>query len=443
MTKNAARIDNIIKRDKKVFLALPRVPYPFVVDHGDGDFAYDVDGKKFIDFTSFIGVYNMGVNSSAKVRNAIKVQVDKLMHNALLEFYSELPVDFAELLVSMFPKGESWRVFLSNSGAEAVEAAMKFSNLFTKRYYNMAFYNAFHGRTKGALSLTNSKVVQREYFGPFAQGTIHVPYPYCYRCPFKLEYPGCGFACVDYIKKYPLSKEVNPKEVAAFFAEPVQGEGGYVVPPMDYFKELKALLDDHGILFVADEVQAGYMRTGKFLSLDNFGVKADIYTMAKAIGAGMPLGATIVNGKFGDIPAGSHASTFGGNLAVVAGAYAQLQDVHKNWREIEASIVAKGKMALRRLKDMQERYEIIGDARGLGLMLAIELVKNKSTKEPATKERTEIIKDAFENGLLLLAAGQSTIRLAPPVTIDEGVLSKGLDILEASVKKANANMLGN
>jgi 4-aminobutyrate aminotransferase len=442
MTKNSAKMDEIIRRDKRIFLTLPRVPYPFVVDHGDGEFAYDVSGRRFIDFSSFIGVYNMGVNSTAKVRAAIKGQVDKLMHNALLEFYSELPVDFAELLVSMFPKGESWKVFLSNSGTEAIEAAIKFSNLFTKRYYTMAFYNAFHGRTKGALALTNSKMVQREHFGPFAQGTIHVPYPYCYRCPFSLEYPGCGLACVDYIKKYPLSKEVSPSEVAAFFAEPVQGEGGYVVPPADYFKELKSLLDESGILLVADEVQAGYMRTGKFLSLDNFGVKADIYTMAKAIGAGLPLGVTIVNGKLGDIPPGSHSSTFGGNLAVIAGAYEQLKEVSAKRKALESSIRAKGAIALKRLKEMQERYEIVGDARGLGLMLAIELVKDKKTKEPAAQERTWIVKDAFENGLLLLEAGQSTIRLAPPVTISEKSLVTGLDILEESVRKANLGMLG-
>jgi 4-aminobutyrate aminotransferase len=442
MAAIAKKMEDIMKRDRRVFLSLPRVPYPFVVDHGEGEFAYDVQGKKFIDFSSFIGVYNMGVNSNAKVRNAIKKQVDKLMHNALLEFYSELPLDFAELLVKMFPQDESWRVFLSNSGTEAIEAAIKFSNIFTKRYYNMAFYNAFHGRTKGALGLTNSKIVQREYFGPFSQSTIHVPFPYCYRCPFSLEYPGCGMACVDYIKKYPLSKEVSPKEVAAFFAEPVQGEGGYIVPPVDYFKELKKLLDESGILLVADEVQAGYMRTGKFLSLDNFGVKADMYTMAKAVGAGLPLGVTIVNAKLGDIPVGSHSNTFGGNLAVIAGAYEQLKEVRAKKKALESQIKAKGAMALKRLKKMQDEYEIVGDARGIGLMLAIELVKDKKTKEPAAVERREIVNAAFDQGLLLLEAGQSTIRIAPPVTISEKSLHAGLDILDDVVRKANSRMLG-
>ena len=440
MTKITKRMNDIMVRDKKIFLTLPRVPYPLVLDRGEGDFAYDIEGKKYIDFSSFIGVYNMGINSNAKVRAAIKKQVDKLMHNALLEFYSELPVEFAETLVRMFPPQESWKVFLSNSGTEAVEAAIKFSRLFTKRQYNMAFYNAFHGRTIGSLALTNSKIVQKEYFGPF-QGAIHVPFPYCYRCPFSLEYPGCGMACVDYIKKYPLSKEVNPKEVAAFFAEPVQGEGGYVVPPMDYYKELKKILQEHDILFVADEVQAGYMRTGKFLSLDHFGVTADIYTMAKAIGAGLPLGVTIVNKKLGDIPAGSHSNTFGGNLAVIAGAYEQLKQVRSIQKKLEHDIKAKGVIALKRLKSMQESYEIVGDARGLGLMLAIELVKDKKTKEPAVDERREIVNGCFDSGLLLLEAGQSTIRIAPPVTISETNLSKGLDILEDVVRKANSKMV--
>jgi 4-aminobutyrate aminotransferase len=439
MIKIGKKANDVIRRDKKVFLSTTRVPYPLVVERGEGDFVYDIEGNRYIDFTSFIAVYNLGINARAQEREAIKRQVDKLMHPAFLDFYSELPVTFGERLLTMFPKGFG-KLFLSNSGTEANEAAIKFSNIFTKRPYTMAFYNAFHGRTKGSLSLTNSRVVQRQGFGPF-NTTIHVPFPYCYRCPLKMKYPDCGIACIDFIKDYPLKREVAPEEVAAFFIEPIQGEGGYVVPPPDYYKELKKLLDEHGILLVADEVQSGYMRTGKFLALDNFGVTADIYTMAKAIGGGVPLGVTVTSNALGDIPPGSHANTFGGNLLAMAAGMESLKYVIKHKRDLEHDIKQKGKYSLKRLKSMENRYEIVGDARGMGLMLAIELVRSKRTKVPAVKEREEIVKECFYNGLTLLEAGDSTIRIAPPVTIDQRNLENGLDILENAVRKINIKMM--
>ncbi len=433
MIKITDKTKKIIERDKKVFLTTTRSPYPFIADHGDGDFAYDVEGNKFLDFTSFISVYNFGVDSLPESRAEAKAQIDKLMHAAFLDFHAELPVEFAELLIKQFPKGFG-KVFLSNSGTEAIEAALKIANVITHKPYVIAYYNAFHGRTKGSLTLTNTKLVQREYFGPF-QNAVHVPYPYCYRCPFKQTYPECGFTCIDYIKEFPLKKEISPKETAAFFVEPVQGEGGYIVPPKDYFKELKKMLDDKGILLISDEVQAGYMRTGEFLALDNFKVTADIYSMAKAIGAGLPLGATIVSKKLGDIPAGSHANTFGGNLVSVAAGYAQLKYVNSNKEKLRQSIKMKSAYALERLGQMKERFECIGDIRGLGLMLAIEFVKNKRSKEPDKKIRDMIIMKCFNKGLLLLGAGESTIRLIPNLNISKDNLEKGLNIIEESIEE--------
>ncbi|MEM3827139.1 MAG: aminotransferase class III-fold pyridoxal phosphate-dependent enzyme [Candidatus Micrarchaeaceae archaeon] len=427
---------SIIERDRKVFLTTTREAYPFIAERGEGDYSYDIEGNRFIDFASFISVYNLGINSNASIRNAIKAQVDKLMHDAFTDYYSELPVKFGEELIKMFPAGFG-KLFLSNSGTEANEAALKFAQLFTKRNYNIAFYGAFHGRTKGSLALTASKTVQREHFGPFTN-TIHVPFAYCYRCPFNQTYPGCGFACVDYIKKYPLSKEVSPREVSAFFIEPIQGEGGYIVPPLDYFKEIKKITEDNGMLLVADEVQSGYMRTGKFLALDNFGVKADIYTMAKALGAGLPIGATVVSKELGDIPSGSHANTFGGNLVSVAAALASLRFVSRNKRKLEAEVRRKGRLMLKRLKEMENKYEIVGDARGIGLMLAIEIVRDKKSKNPGVKEREKILTNAFYNGLLLLPAGESSIRIIPPLTISDSNIEKGLDILENAVKLADS-----
>ncbi|EET89599.1 MAG: aminotransferase class III-fold pyridoxal phosphate-dependent enzyme [Candidatus Micrarchaeales archaeon] len=432
MIKISKRTQNVIANDKKLFLTTTKEDFPFVADHGDGDFVYDLDGNKFIDFSSFISVYNLGVNANARIREAAKAQIDKLIHPAFTDYYAELPTIFARKLISMLPRGYG-KLFLSNSGTEANEAALKFSNVMTGKQYTMAFYNAFHGRTKGALGLTASKSIQRSHFGPFPN-SIHVPFPYCYRCPFNEKYPGCGFACIDYIKKYPLSKEVDPKEIAAFFIEPIQGEGGYVVPPLDYFKELKKVLDEYGILMVADEVQSGYMRTGKFLALENFGVTADMYTMAKSIAGGFPMGVTAVSKELGDIPAGAHANTFGGNLVSVAAANASIDYVIKNKAVLHKLVVEKGKAIMKRLREMQEKYEIIGDVRGIGLMIGIEIVKDRKTKEPGIKERSRILEESFNNGLIMLPAGASSIRIIPPLTVSKGAMEKGLNILEASFK---------
>lgn len=433
--KITSKITDVIKRDRKVMLTTTREPYPLVVERADSSYIYDIAGNRFIDFTSFIDVYNFGDDEAQIVRDAIKRQIDRVMHAAFTDFYAERPVRFAENLLTMFPSGFG-RVFFSNSGSEANEAAIKFARLFTKRQYSIAFYNAFHGRTMGSLSLTSSKRVQREHFGPF-NSAVHAPYAYCYRCPFGKEYPSCGVECVDYVKKYTLKKDVSPDEVAAIFIEPVQGEGGFIVPPPDFVKGIREIASDNNILLVDDEVQAGYMRTGKFLALSHFGVDADIYTMAKAIGGGLPMGVTVTRSSLGNIPEGAHSNTFGGNMAVVAGAEALLQHVKKNRAKFEHDARSKGKIVMKRLNEMKERYEIVGDVRGLGLMIGIELVKDKKTKEPATKEQKEILKRCFYNGLVLLPTGESGIRIVPTLTISSSVLERGLAILEDAIKSVN------
>ncbi|MGC8710217.1 MAG: acetyl ornithine aminotransferase family protein [Candidatus Micrarchaeia archaeon] len=435
-TKITSKIKSIIERDKKVIMTSTRESYPFVSDHGDGDYIYDIAGNRFIDFSSFISVYNLGVNANRMVRDAVKKQADKLMHSAFTDYYSELPVAFAENLVSMFPKGFG-KVFFSNSGTEANEAAIKFSRIFTKRQYTISFYNSFHGRTLGSLSLTASKSIQRQGFGPFPS-TIHVPFAYCYRCPFKQEYPSCGLACLDYIKEYPLAKEVSPGEVAAIFIEPVQGEGGYIVPPKDFIRGVRKLATENGILLVDDEVQAGYMRTGKFLALDNFSVNADIYTMAKSLGGGLPIGATITRNSLGTVPPGSHANTFGGNLISVAAAQASLKYVKENLRIIEQGVKKKGVYIMKRLNEMKSQYEVIGDVRGIGLMIGVEIVKDKKSKAYGIEEREAIINECFKKGLLLLPAGKSTIRLIPPLTMSDRNIERGMDLFEHSVKKISS-----
>lgn len=431
----SSRIKRVIARDKRTMLTTTKGDHPLVSHRGDGDYIYDIDGNRFIDFATFIGVYNFGVNSSKSVRNAAKAQIDRLMHAAFTDFYAEEPVEFSERLVKLMPKGFG-RVFLSNSGTEANEAALKISKIFTKRQYTMAFYNSFHGRTMGSLSLTSSKLVQREHFGPF-NSVIHVPYAYCYRCPFGKEYPSCGLECADYIRKYPLSREVSPKEIAAFFMEPVQGEGGYIVPPAAFVKEIRKITEDNGMIMVADEVQSGYFRTGKFLALDNFKVTADIYSLAKAAGGGFPMGVTVTKRSLGDLPEGAHSNTFGGNLVAVAAGNQLLKEISHNRSRIEDDSKRKSRIMMKRLNKMKDNYEIIGDVRGLGMMIGVEFVKDRKTKEPATKERDAILAETFNRGLVLLPAGDSTIRIIPPITISNENLEKGLGMLEDSIEEVN------
>ena len=435
-----SKLKGIIARDKKVMLKTTREHYPFVVDHGNGDYVYDVSGNKFIDFSSFISVYNLGVNANKEVREAIKKQTDKLIHPAFTDFYSEKPVAFAEKLIKMFPKGFG-RVFFSNSGTEANEDAIKLSRIFTKRQYIISFYNSFHGRTLGSLALTSSKTIQKRNLGPFPN-VLHSIYPYPYRCPFNSSTPEeCSSAAIDYLERYVLGKEVPPEEVAAIFFEPIQGEGGYIVPPKSFFKELKKVADEHGILLVADEVQTGYMRTGKFLALDHFGISADIYTMAKSLGGGMPIGATISKLSLGNVEKGEHANTFGGNLLAIAAAEASLDYVTKQKKALETAVQKKGHLIISRLLEMKEKYEIIGDVRGIGMMIAIELVKSKKEKMPAVEERSRILETSFYEGLILLPAGMSSIRIIPPLTVSETTLTKGLDILEESIRKESSRKI--
>jgi 4-aminobutyrate aminotransferase len=434
-----ARIRGVMKRDSDVMLATTREHYDFVATRGEGDYAYDISGNRFIDFTSFISVYNFGVNANKAVRDAIKSQVDTLMHPAFTDYYSELPVTFAEKLISMFPKGFG-RVFYSNSGTEAVEASIKFAKVFTKKQYVIAFYNAFHGRTQGSLGLTASNNLHRKHFGPF-NSVIHSLYPYPYRFPYG-DAEECGKFCISHLKDTILRKEVSPEEVAAIIVEPIEGEGGYVVPPKSFMQELREVASDNGILLIADEVQTGYMRTGKFLALDHFGVEADIYNMAKALGGGLPFGATVTRKSLGNSYGGAHANTFGGNLLAVAAANASLDYVKKNMRSIEDQVKKKGATVRKRLEEMKESYEIVGDVRGIGLMMAMELVKDKRTKEYGEKAREAVLLGCFNRGLLMLPASRSTVRVIPPITISEANLERGLDILEDSVKEANRKLRG-
>jgi 4-aminobutyrate aminotransferase len=313
---------------------------------------------------------------------------------------------------------------------------MKLSRNFTKRPIFLAHSGSFHGRTMGALSLTASKPIQRRGAFPLIPETVHFPFPYCYRCPWKQTFPECDYYCVDYLKEQYLEKFVPVDEVAAYFFEPIQGEGGYVVPPPEYFKRMEFLRKE-GVLFVSDEIQTGVGRTGKFLGVQHFGVTPDLVTIAKGIASGLPLSAMIARSEVMESwKPGQHASTFGANPVAVEAALATLEAM-KTERMME-NAKKMGAVALKRLGEMKEKYEIVGDVRGLGLFVGAEIVKDKRSKLRGEKEAHEIIEYCFQHGLLLITAGRNTLRVIPPLNISEGELNEGLDIMEEAIAASNA-----
>jgi 4-aminobutyrate aminotransferase len=400
--------------------------YPLVLESAKGVNLWDVDGNRYLDFTAGYAVMNVGWNHPVVVQ-AVENQVKRLSHGAFLAFCADVPVTFAERLVELLPRGLS-RVCLANSGAESVEAAMKLARYHTGRKYFISFSNGFHGRTYGALSLTATKSIHRARFGPFLP-VIHVPYPNPYRAP-SFDSTSASVTAIEEI----FTKEVPAEEVAAIFVEPVQGEGGYIIPPAPFLRELRALCDDHGILLVADEVQTGCYRTGTFLASQQFGVTPDIVCLSKALGGGLPLGAMVASENVTTWLPGSHANTFAGNNVACAAGLAVLDVIgSKGFRDRVASA---GRHLLRRLSKLYEDHQLVGDVRGLGLMAAIELVRSRATKQPATDERRAIIDDAFQNGLAVLPAGESAIRFCPPLTIENDDIDTGVEILRRSLETA-------
>src|SRR3989337_1830811 len=318
MRKITQRSRDIVERDSKVIPSMTR-PYELVVDHAEGSTIYDVDGNRYIDFAASVAVMNIGYNCR-KVKDAVCAQMEKMVHCGFSDFHAEMPVKLSEKLCEM--TGYE-KVFLSNSGAEAVEAAMKLAFWYTKRSNMVAFYRAFHGRTLGALSLTSSKIKHKEHFPSLR--VVHSDYAYCYRCPLHLEYPDCGISCAKEIEKIIFKRELSPKDTAAVVVEPIQGEGGFIVPPKEFHTEIRRICDENDVLLIADEIQSGGFRTGKFMAMENFDVRADIVCMSKSIGGGIPLGATLSTEMIMSWPSGAHANTFGGNLLAAAGGLATLE----------------------------------------------------------------------------------------------------------------------
>jgi 4-aminobutyrate aminotransferase len=432
VTPPGPKAKKIVERDSAVISPSFGRAYPLVIERGEGNIVVDVDGNEFIDMNAGLAVCSVG-HSHPKVVKAIKDQVDKFIHYSYTDFFYDDYVDLGEKLHDLVPGDHKKKFFYGNSGAESIEAAMKVARWHTGRQGYLAYIGSFHGRTMGAVSLTASKPYQRARFAPLVPGVEHIFYPYCYRCPFNLECPSCGYACVDYIDEYLFHRYVPPEEVAMLIAEPIQGEGGYIVPPDGYFKRLKKLLDEYGILFASDEVQAGVGRTGKWFGIEHFGVVPDIVCMAKGIAAGMPLGVMASRADIQDWKPGSHASTFGGNPVSCAAALAVI-DIIKSENLLE-NAQKQGKLIKDRLNEMKEEHPTIGDVRGKGLMVGVELVKDKTTKEYAQKETGEVMMECFRNGLAIVNCGINVIRWMPPLTITSDLVEPALEIFEKSLTK--------
>lgn len=421
---------SIISRDNEVLSpSLPR-SYGLVIDHARGAEVWDVDGNRFIDFMTGIAVTSTG-HCHPEVVQAIKDQSEKFLHICAADFYYQVIVDLAEKLDAIAPFKEDAQAFFTNSGAEAVEAAIKLTRYTTGRQHFIAFFGAFHGRTLGALSLTASEYLQKEGFFPLMPGVTHVPYPDPYHQLLATrENQDYGEAVVDFIENVVLAKKVAPSDVAGVFVEPILGEGGYIVPAPGFFPALRKLCDRYGILLIADEIQSGVGRTGKWWAIQHFGVEPDIVTSAKGIASGLPLGAVIARKSLMTWEPGSHGSTFGGNPVSCAAALATLRLIENGYLQNAAVM---GDYLINALFEMQTRHPLIGNVRGKGLMIGIEFVKNQQTGPTARILRDQIIQYAFEHGLLLLGAGESVIRLMPPLLIDQALADESLAILEQAI----------
>jgi 4-aminobutyrate aminotransferase len=406
--------------------------YPLVAKSGRGIVVTDVDGNEFFDFSAGIAVTSTG-HCHPDVVAAIQKQAGELIHMSGTDFYYESIITLAERLSKIAPMPGPHRIYYGNSGTEAVEAALKLARYHTKRQNVIAFFGAFHGRTMGALSLTASKPQQKRRFAPLVPGVTHVRYPDVYRgCEGGAENAEAfALGCARFIEDKLFKTILPPEEVAAIFVEPVQGEGGYVIAPTVFMQELRRICDKHGILLVADEVQSGAGRTGKWWAIEHTGVQPDIVCMAKGIASGMPLGITLSRADIMDWVPGSHASTFGGNPVCIAAALATLDVIEKEG--LLRNSTAVGNHMLKRMADWPRRHKLVGDVRGRGLMIGVEIVKDKKTKEYAASERDRIIELAFERGILFLGCGPSTIRIAPPLVVSQEEADAAIEVLEECI----------
>ena len=425
----------VIERDEKVVSPSYTRCYPLVVEKGEGAMVEDVDGNRFLDFNAGIAVVATG-HCHPRVVDAIQKQAARLIHMSGTDFYYEGLTALAEKLNEIAPGDVARRVSFGNSGAEAMEGAIKLARYATKREKIIAFLGSFHGRTMGALSLTARRAVQRAGFGALIPGVVHAPYPYCYRCPYGQKPETCAVECVKHIEDTLLKTICPAEETAAIVVEPVQGEGGYIVPPRKFIDELTRVAREHGILLVFDEVQSGMGRTGKMFAAEHFDAVPDILSVAKGIASGMPVGATVARADLMTWPPGAHASTFGGNPVACAAALVTIELLQ---HELVDNAARMGAYLMDRLRHWPARFPIVGDVRGLGLMIGIELVRDQASKERVPSFlRDQVVELAFRRGLLILGAGDNVLRLCPPLIITRDQCDFALDTLEACLQQVIA-----
>jgi len=426
----------VVELDREILSPSYTRSYPLVAKKGHGATVEDVDGNRFLDFAAGIAVVATG-HCHPEVVAAIQKQAAELIHMSGTDFYYPNMVELAEKLASITPGQEAKRVYFGNSGTEAVEAAIKLAKYYTKRDKLIAFHGAFHGRTMGSLSLTASRSVQRKGFGTLLSGVFHMPYPDTYRGTYGVRPESASADCLSYLQNELFRRRVDPDEVAGIFIEPIQGEGGYLPAPAEFLQGLEKICRKHGILLVADEVQSGMGRTGKWWAVDHAGVEPDIICTAKGIASGMPLSAMIARASVMDWTPGAHASTFGGNPVCIAASLATLDLLERTYMANAASM---GEWIMRRTADWTERHKIVGEVRGKGLMIGLEFVRDQKTKEKAPDLRNRIVEMAFHKGLLILGSGDTTIRLCPPLMIDEEQAEFAVRALEEIIGEVEQTM---
>jgi len=424
------KAEAILARDAKVLSPSYARDYGFVMDHGKGAEVWDVDGNRYIDFSAGIAVNSTG-HSHPEIVKAIQEQAERFIHISS-DYYHELMVRVAERIDEIAPMKEDVTVFLANSGTESVEAAIKLARYATGRQRFIGFLGGFHGRSMGSLSFTASKFTQQERFFPTMPGVWHVPFPDPYRPVFPMPASGDqGDAVVDYIENVLFPEALPPDEVAAVLVEPIQGEGGYIIPPPNFFPRLRKMCNDHGILLIADEVQSGVGRTGKWWAIQHWGIEPDIVCIAKGIASGVPMGAMAARESVGaKWKAGAHGNTYGGNPIACVSALKTLELIENGFMQNAATM---GEYMLDALEEMHARHPSIGQVRGKGLMIGVEFVKNQKTKEHAKELRHAVVHRCFEHGLLTLGCGRSTIRFMPALMIQKDLVDEGLEIFETAL----------
>jgi 4-aminobutyrate aminotransferase len=426
----------VIAYDKKFMSPSLTRDYPLVAERGYGAIVEDPDGNCFLDFAAGIAVCSTG-HCHPKVVRAIQQQAEELIHIAGTDFYHRHMPQLAERLVATMPPSHNWKVFFGNSGTEAVEGAIKLARYATKRDKLIAFYGCFHGRTMGSLSLTASKSTQRKNFGALLGGVEHIPYPYAYRCALGHTNETCGGEIIELLEQQIFKRLFAPEEVAAIIVEPIQGEGGFVPAPLFFLQELQRLCNKHGIMLIMDEVQSGMGRTGKLWACDHAGVTPDILLTAKGIASGMPISAFIAKESVMQWKTGSHGTTYGGNPVCVAAAMATLDLIEGG---LMANAEKMGKYIFSKIGDWPKKFRIVGDVRGKGLMIGTEIVRDQRTKEKAADLRDKVVENAFRRGLLTLGSGENSIRMSPPLLIDEEQADAAIGIMEESLREAEKSL---